>query len=142
MNHPLPAFHFKVDWAGTRIGFTEVSGLEFEADVIEYREGSSPVSSSMKIPGVKKYGDITLKRGIFLGDNEYSDWYETIKMGTVERRDVTISMLNEDHEPVVIWKVVNAWPRKISGPLLHAQSSSVAIEELVITCDEIIVENG
>lgn len=139
MDHPLPASHFLVNWGGTRIGFTEVSGLEIGADVIEYREGSFPSQSPIKMPGLKRYGDITMKRGLFADDNEFHVWFATIDLNKVERRDLTISLLNEAHEPVVTWKIVNAWPTKLVGPVLDARASRVAIEELVIACEEIVV---
>jgi len=62
-NYPLPKFHFEVDWGGTRIGFTEISGLDFETEVIEYREGSYKSYNKTKQPGLTKYSNITLKRG-------------------------------------------------------------------------------
>ena len=142
MNDPLPAFHFQVDWGATRMGFKEVDGLGLEATVIEYREGNSKVSSSTKIPGRKTHGDVTLKRGMVLGDNEIFEWFNSIKMGAVERRDITISLLNESHEPVAAWKLANAWIKKLVGPTLDAQGNSVAIEEMVLTCDGITIENG
>lgn len=74
-DYPLPKFHFIVDWGGTRIGFTEISGLAFEAEVIEYREGSSVIYNKTQQPGLTKYSNITLKRGVFLGDFElYQYW--------------------------------------------------------------------
>ena len=142
MCYPLPASHIVVEWSGSRIGFTEVTGLEVEAEVIDYREGSSPAHSVVKMPGLKKYGDITLKRGFFAADNEFYVWFKTIDLNKVERRDVTISLLNEEHEPVVTWRVVQAWPRKLSAPVFDAQSSSVAIEELVLACEEIVVQTS
>ena len=141
-SHPLANFHFQVEWAATRIGFQEITGLELETDVIEYREGSSVESSPVKIPGRKKYGDITCKRGIVSGDNEVFEWFADNKMGKTEPRDVTISLLNEDHEPVMVWKVARAWIRKLTGPTLDAQGNSVAIEEMTLTCEGITVENG
>src|SRR4030067_333674 len=111
--YPLVSFHFQVQWGGTRMGFSEVSGLDMQTEVIEYREGSNPVYSSIKMPGLKKYSNITLKRGLVKGDNEFFQWWNTIKLNTVERRDVVISLLNENHEPVINWKVVNAFPVKI-----------------------------
>jgi len=94
--YPIPKFHFSVEWApGTRIGFTEVTGLTMESDVIEYREGSSPEFHKVKQPGLQKMANITLKRGMFQGDIEFNDWMDTISMNTVERRDVTIKLLNE-----------------------------------------------
>src|SRR5450432_1623983 len=78
-NYPLPKFHFMVEWGGTRLGFTEVSGLSFETEVIEYREGSSKIYNRTKQPGLTKDNDITLKRGVFLGDFElYELWRKTM----------------------------------------------------------------
>ena len=108
--YPLPKFHFSVDWGGTRIGFTEVSGLNVETDVIEYREGASPEFHKIKMPGMQKFGNVTLKRGTFKADNEFYNWWNTVKLNKIERRDVTISLLNENHEPVVVWKIKNACP--------------------------------
>ena len=71
--YPLPKFHFRVEWGGTRIGFTEVTGLEVSTDVIEYRDGASREYAKIKMPGMQKFGNITLKRGIFKSDNEYFD---------------------------------------------------------------------
>ena len=77
-DYPLPKFHFQVEWGGTKIGFTEVSGLDVETEVIEYRHGASPEYHKTKQPGMTKYSNITLKRGIFVGDNEFFDlWKQT-----------------------------------------------------------------
>ena len=129
--YPIPKFHFSVEWApGTRIGFTEVTGLTMESDVIEYREGSSPEFHKIKQPGLKKLSPLTLKRGVFQGDIEFNDWMDTISMNTVERRDVTIKLLNENHEPIITWQVLNAWPTKVQSSDLKADGNEVAIETM------------
>src|SRR5690606_4721339 len=121
-DYPLPKFHFMVEWGGTRIGFTEVTGLSIENEVIEYREGSSPEYNKVKMPGLHKYGNITLKRGVFASDNSFFEWLNTVKLHTIERRDLIISLLNENHEPVVTYKVKNAWPIKIQAPDLKSDA--------------------
>ena len=129
----MPKFHFSVEWApGTRIGFTEVTGLTMESDVIEYREGSSPEFHKTKMPGMQKLSNITLKRGTFQGDIEFNEWMETISMNTVQRRDVTIKLLNEQHQPVITWQVKNAWPVKVQSTDLKADGNEVAIETMEI----------
>lgn len=128
--YPLPKFHFIVEWGGTRIGFTEVTGLDKTVEPIEYREGSSPDFSKIKMPGMAKFSNITLKRGSFNGDKEFYAWMNTINMNTVERRDLVISLLNEQHEPVFSWKVLNAWPTKVQASDLKADGNEVAIETL------------
>ena len=137
--HTLNRYHFKVDWGGNNIGFTEVSGLEIEA--VSYREGSSPEDNFRKLPGLRKYADITLKRGITKGDNQFFEWINTKQIGTIERRDVLISLLNEQHNPVVVWKVKNAFPVHYYGPMLSAGDSMIAIETLVLTHEGITVES-
>ncbi|WP_197080607.1 phage tail protein [Methylophilus sp. TWE2] len=62
---PLPKFYFQVQWDSEVILFQEVSGLDMETKVIEYRSGDSPVFSTIKMPGIKKYGNITMKKGVF-----------------------------------------------------------------------------
>lgn len=76
--YPLPKFHFQVEWASVSISFTEVSGLDVETEVIEYRDGASPEFSKLKMPGMQKFSNITLKRGVFKSDNEYFSWWNTV----------------------------------------------------------------
>jgi phage tail-like protein len=139
--YPLPVFHFIVNWGGTKVGFSEVSGLNIESQVIEYRDGVSPEYSSRKMPGLRKYANITLKRGIMSGDNEFYQWLNTTKLNTVERRDLIISLLNENHEPVMSWKVVNAFPVKVEGPGLKATGNEVAVESIELAHEGLVVEN-
>lgn len=139
-NKPYSNFHFTVEWGGTRIGFTEVSGLNIENQVIEYREGSNPEYTPLKMPGITKFHNITLKRGVMNADNEFFEWINTIQLQKVERRDVRISLLNEDHEPVVSWKVKNAWPVKLAGPGLKGTGNEVAIETLELAHEGLTIE--
>lgn len=139
--YPLVKFHFQVDWGGTKIGFTEVSGLDVETEVVEYREGSSKEYSKLKMPGMQKFSNITLKRGTFKSDNEYFQWWNTVKLNTIERRDVTISLLNEEHSPVVVWKVKNAWPTKIQSTDLKADGNEVAIESIELAHEGLTIQN-
>jgi phage tail-like protein len=139
--YPLPKFHFQMEWGGKKIGFTEVSGLDVETEVIEYREGNSQEYSKIKMPGMQKYSNITCKRGTFKGDNEYFTWWNTVKLNTIERRDITISLLNENHEPVVVWKVKNAFPAKVQSTDLKADGNEVAIESMEIVHEGLTIQN-
>jgi phage tail-like protein len=139
--YPIPKFHFRVEWGGTRIGFTEVTGLEVSTDVIEYRDGASPEYSKIKMPGMQKFGNITMKRGTFAHDNEYYNWWNTHALNTIERRDITISLLNESHEPVVVWKVKNAWPVKVQSTDLKGDGNEVAIETIEIAHEGLTIQN-
>src|SRR3954470_22308675 len=85
---PLPAFHFLVTIGTTDAlsgAFQEVSGLNSETQVIEYRHSTSPNYSTIKMPGIAKVGNVTLKRGIFISDNTFWNWYATISQNTILR---------------------------------------------------------
>lgn len=138
--YPLPKFHFSVDWGDEKFAFTEVSGLDVENEVIEYRDGIMPEYSKIKMPGMKKYSNITLKRGTFQGDNKFYEWWKTAQLNTVERRDIIISLLNENHEPVYVWTAKNAWPLKVQSTDLKADGSEVAIETMEIVHEGLTIE--
>jgi phage tail-like protein len=129
---PLPKFHFSVEWGGTKIAFTEVSGLNKEMDVIEHRVGSSPEFFKKKMPGMQKLSNISLKRGVFAGDNEFYQWYNTVAMNTVQRRDITISLLNETHAPVVVWKVKDCFIVSLKCSDMKSDANEAAIDTVEI----------
>ena len=139
--YPIPAFYFKVEWGGTNIGFSEVSGLTQETQIIEYRQGASPQHSPIKMPGLRKVNNITMKRGVAKGDNEFFKWLSTVKLNTIERRDLTISLLNENGDPVMVWSVLQAWPTKVEGPGLKATGNEVAIESIELAHEGLTVAN-
>jgi len=129
-NYPLPKFHFQVQWGGERIGFTEVTGLDIQVEAIEYREGSSPEYSKIKMPGMHKFSNITLKRGTMSGDSEFFKWINEISLTKVTRRDVVVSLLDETHAPVMTWKAKNAFPVKVQASDLKSDGNEVAIETI------------
>jgi phage tail-like protein len=140
--YPLPVFHFRVSFGTEQLGFTEVAGLTQERQAIEYRAGDFPEYSSIKFPGMAKYANITLKRGIMQSDNKFFEWLNSgMKLSKVDRKDLTISLLNEKHEPVMTWKVSRAFPVKIEGPALKAMGNEVAIESIEIAHEGLEVEN-
>ena len=141
VEYPLPKFHFQVEWGGSKIGFSEVSGLDVETEVIEYRDGVNPEYSKVKMPGMQKFSNITLKRGVFSADNEFFDWWKTVSLNKIERRDLTISLLNEEHEPVMVWKVKNAWPTKITSTDLKSDGNEVAIESIELAHEGLSIQN-
>lgn len=149
-DYPLPKFHFLVEWAeGARMGFTEVSGLDFETEVIEYREGNSKKYNKLKQPGLTKYSNITLKRGTFEGDiaffNAWKETYyfqESNSTGSKFRRTVTIKMLNENHEPILIWTLENAWPSKVQSTDLKADANEIAIETMELVHEGLTVQEA
>ena len=140
-DYPLPVFHFTVEWGGKRVGFSEVSGLTQENQAIEYRDGSFPEYSSVKMPGLRKFTNIVAKRGVVQGDNDFFKWLSTVKLNKVERRSLVISLLNEEHQPVMVWKAMNAFPVKVEGPALKASGNEVAIESIELAHEGLELQN-
>lgn len=128
--YPLPAFHFRVSWGDSNntVNFSEVSGLTAEHEPIEYRGGADVNLTVQKIPSLHKFGNVTMKRGIVPKENGFWEWWSSVQTGDFKRRDVTISLLNETHDPVMTWEIHNAWPVKIEGPALNAKGSEIAVE--------------
>lgn len=140
-NYPLPSFQFKVTIDHIdKITFTEVSGLTQEAQVIEYRDGEHVEAAPVKIPGIKKFNNIVLKKGIFKNDYELYEWFENIKKGIDDKRAVTISLVDEKLIEVVTWKVTNAWPVKIEGPSLKSTGNEIAVGSLELTHEGLSLE--
>lgn len=140
MAYPLPVFHFEVDWGGSTSVFSEVSGLTIEHQIIEYRHGLSK-EHTMKMPGIPKHGNITLKRGIVKGDNEFYEWLSNKNLHKNEpRRNLTINLLDEEGNPVMTWKAAEAFPVKVEGPGLKASGNEVAIESIEIAHEGLTIE--
>jgi phage tail-like protein len=139
---PLPKFRFQVEMGGEVMTFQEVSGLDTEAQPIEYRAGQSPTFSALKMPGLKKYSDVTLKRGVFKSDGKFWDWFNGIKMNTATRFPVTITLLDEAGSPTMAWTLANAWPTKISGTDLESTGTDVAVETLVLAHEGLTIAGG
>lgn len=129
--YPHGKYRFRLEIDGLEAGgFSEVSGFDASIDVIEYREGDM-VQTPMKLPGLKKYGNITLKQGLTDSLVLY-EWIITGVEGPVDRKTITITALDEAGEAAASWQVINAWPTKYTAPDFNATSSEVAIESLEI----------
>lgn len=140
---PVPKFHFKATIGDKgEIAFQEVSGLDTEFDVIEYRAGNSVDFSTVKMPGLRKGSDVTLKKGMYKGDSSLYDYFNETKMNTIARQTVTIQLLDEEHAPLFTWTLKNAFPMKVSGTDLNAQNSEVAVEEIVLAHEGLSFEKA
>ncbi|MFZ6756071.1 phage tail protein [Undibacterium sp. Ji50W] len=138
---PMPKFYFKVMWGKNEMAFQEVSGLDVQSEEIKYRSGNSPIFSVVKMPGMKKYSNITMKKGVFKGDNKFWDWLDKIKLNTIERISVTISLLDEKGGDTMIWELSNAWPTKITSTDLKSEGNEVAIETIEIVHEGLTIKN-
>lgn len=131
--YPLVSVRFSVDWKasnGRKASFAEVSGLNVETDMAEYRGGADATLTTRKIPTLMKYSNITMKRGVVSKDNDFWTWWENNLNGKHEQRAVTIELLNEAGNPTVTWSIVRAWPVKVEGPSLNAKGNDVAVESI------------
>lgn len=129
---PLNGFNFLVEIDGITVaGFSEVSGLASETAVIEYREGGDRQGTVRKIPGLTRYSNIVLKRGVST-DRTLWDWRRNVVNGVADRRDGAIVLLSADRQPVTRWLFHDGWPAKWEGPTLKASGNEVAIETIEI----------
>ncbi|WP_410007012.1 phage tail protein [Aequorivita nionensis] len=143
-NWPLPKFYFSVRFGSqdNTVSFQEVSGLETETQPIEYRHGDSKLFSTIKMPGITKTGNVTLKKGIFVNDNNFWKWFEDIKMNNIKRETVTIQLLDERGNPTMTWTLSNAWPTKITATDMRADANEVAVETLELIHEGLTIQNG
>ncbi len=129
--YPYGKYRYKVEIDGVEAGgFSEASGFDVSIDVMEYREGDM-VQTPMKMPGLKKYSNITLKQGVTDSVVLY-EWIIAGVDGAIERKTITITVLDEAGEPTASWQVINAWPMKYTAPDFNATASEVAVESLEI----------
>lgn len=142
-NWPTPKFYFMVEFgsAGYEASFQEVSGLDVESQIIEYRHGDSPTFSTIKMPGIIKTSNITLKKGVFVKDNQFWDWYDAIQMNSIKRETITIKLLDEEGNPTMTWTLQNAWPIKISATDLKSDANEVAVETIEIAHEGLTIKN-
>ena len=137
---PYRGFNFLVEIEGIQpMGFMEVSGLSAEGDPIEYREGSDVPMHVRKLVGLRKFSNITLKRG-YVKDDSFWRWFANIANGQPDRRNGTIVLLSEAREEVMRWNFENAWINKVEGPALKATGNEVAIESMELCHEQLTFE--
>ncbi|MBE9116390.1 phage tail protein [Lusitaniella coriacea LEGE 07157] len=140
--YPIPVFYYRVTIGGDdSIAFSEVSGLSIQYETITYRDGLSYKDGAKHMPGLGSPINLTLQKGIVKSDSYLLDWINTIRLNTVEKRDVRIDLLNENGEATVSWTVKDAFPTKLDAPSFNATSSEVAIESLELMANSLEISN-
>lgn len=130
-NDPYRNFRFRVEIDGIQqAGFTEVTGFDATVDIVDYREGSDP-THVRKLPGLTKFGNVTLKWGITDSTALY-DWHRQIVDGDIVRKNMSIIMVGEGGADGARWNIVEAWPSKYDPADLNAKGNDVGIELLEI----------
>ena len=128
---PIQNFRFRVEIDGiTQAGFSEATGFDATVDVIDYREGNDP-THVRKLSGLTKYGNITLKWGT-TDSMELYKWHLDVINGKVDRKHISIIVLDEVGNDRARWNFVNAWPTKYDPADLNAKGNDVSIELLEI----------
>jgi phage tail-like protein len=149
-NLPYSQFNFTVDIqdsdadpATVAGGFQEVSGIGLEVNMVEYRNGNFPDNNVIIVPGLAKTSDVTCKRGIFGSDVLYK-WLDAIRRGTRDAgRHVKVSLLSEDRQDVVhTWTLRNARISKYTSGPFSAKGNDVAMEEMVLKCEQVLMDSG
>jgi phage tail-like protein len=133
---PYKGYRFLVEIDSIQqAAFAECSGLGSEIEVVEYREGGegSPVR---KVPGRVRYPNIVLKWGV-TDSRELYNWHLQIINGTLERKNGSVILHDDQGQEKVRWNFSDAWPSKWEGPTLNARGNDVAIEALTLTCERI-----
>ena len=139
---PLPKFYFSVQLGDDKdVTFQEVSGLQTETKVIEYRHGNSPIFSTIKMPGLTSVGNVTMKKGIFAKDTKFFDWFRRPRSGNrSSAASSSINLLDEGGNPKMTWTLNNAWPTKITGTDLKSDGNDVAVESIEIAYETLEVK--
>lgn len=136
---PYAGYNFWVEWDSIlHAGFKECAGLDSSQAAGEYREGTDPLTVR-KIPGLVKYANITLRRGI-TDNSELWSWRETITKGIADRRNISIVLMDDTGKEKIRWNLINCWPTSWSGPQLDATSDNVAIESLELAHEGLQVD--
>jgi len=139
---PLPKFYFSVTGMPGNPVFQEITGLEVETQVIEYRAGNSPIFAPIKMPGLQKVGNVTMKKGIFVTDTLLWTWFDKIKMNTIDRVTIVVNLLDQAGAPQYKWTLNNAWPTKITGTDLKSDGNEVAVESVEVAFETMTIAGG
>lgn len=138
-NDPLASFNFIVIVEDMRAGFSEIGGLATETDIIEYREGNEDITVR-KIPGKRKYTNISLKRGYTPDGKDLWAWRKSVMEGRTQRKGGTISLLDESRKVALTWEFSEGWPSKWAGPAFNAKNNDIAIEEMEICVEGLALQ--
>ena len=129
-NDPYGGYNFLVEIDGiTRAGFQECSGLDSSQEAGEYREGSDGPTTRKLPAGMVSYSNLSLKWGITV-EKELWEWRKKVMEGGVERKNLSIVLLDDKREEKLRWNVLGCWPTKWEGPSFNAQSNDVAVQTL------------
>jgi phage tail-like protein len=139
-NDPFRNFNFRLEIDDLPVAaFSDASGMTGDGDVVDYRTGADIPLNTRKLPGLRKYCPIMLKRGM-LHDSSLWDWYRNIATGAKDRRNGSVILMDEEHHDVLRWNFEAAWPNKMEGPSLTGKGNEVAVESIELIVEDITLE--
>lgn len=137
--YPIPSYRFQVRIGEDMIPFNNVSGLNLSMETAQYLDG---IGGIYNVPGKRQTQvNLTLTKGLFKGQSVIYDWFNSISLNRIDKKDISISLTDDSGtELLVTWNVYNAFPTEISAPTLDASSNEVAIETLTLLGDRVTVQ--
>lgn len=145
-NYPLPVYSYKVEVGGETIAFSEVSGLSLNFETTTYKESISYNGQAgpnvMYMPAQLSAVNLSLKKGLVKSKSMsvFYNWISATALNKIEKKDISISLCDESGAPVVIWKVIDAFPTKLDMPTLDSNSNDVAIESMELMATKVTME--
>ena len=146
-NYPLPAYNYRVEIAGKNYAFSDVSGLSIQIETTTYKqsptENGKAGPSIMYMPAQRQPATISLKRGLINNSDIRAlySWISQTQVNVIEKKDIFVRLLDEAGEPVLSWKVLNAFPKQLDAPTFTANSNEVAIESMTLMADAVVLES-
>ncbi len=138
-DYPIPVYRFRVSITGDEsnsIAFSEVSGLDIGVDTITYKDGFG----KKHMPGQPTDVNITLKRGLVRTKSMFYDWISAIRLNKVDKQDITVVLVDDEDNDLVIWTIKNAFPKKLTAPSFNGGSNEASVESLELMADDITVQ--
>jgi phage tail-like protein len=137
---PYRGFNFRVEIDGISVGsFSDVSGLSSDGDIVEYRNGDDVPLHVRKLTGLRKFSNLTLKRG-YTENRELWNWRNNVVNGVADRRNGAIVLMDEERKDVLRWEFEGGWIHKIDGPTFNAKGNDVTVESLEIVIESLTLK--
>ena len=138
VTYPIPTFRYSVRIGEDKMAFSGVSGLELGFETIEYKDG---IGNWFQMPGQQAAINVSLKRGVIVGQSQLYQWISSINHNTVDKKDISISLTNDSGSDLLVtWNIVDAFPTKLTAPAFDGASNEIAIEELTLLARRMTVE--
>lgn len=146
--YPLPAYNYRVEIGGTAVGFSKASGLDVSFETTTYKESPTEAGKAgptvMHMPAQRNAAKLTLERGICASEGAVNlyGWLSQTQINVIEKKDIFVRLLDESGKAVLSWKVVNAFPTKLTAPSFGADAKEIAIESMELMADAVFIERA